>query len=62
MGTVQEIETAIPSLSHRELDELKAWFDNFYEDSLELTDEVKASLDQARSEVAAGQFRTRQPQ
>jgi exonuclease VII small subunit len=61
MSTVQEIERAIPKLSRQELDDLKAWFDDSYEDGLELTDEVKTSLDQARAAIAAGQFRTRQP-
>lgn len=61
MSTVQEIERAIPKLNRQDLDDLKAWFDDYYEDGLELTDEVKTSLDQARAEIAAGQFRTRQP-
>ena len=34
----------------------------FKEDRLELTDEVKAKLDQARAEIAGGDFRPRQPQ
>ena len=62
MSTVQEIEAAIPRLPQHELEQLKAWFDDFYEDRLELTDEIKAKLDQARAEIAAGDFRPRQPQ
>ena len=62
MSTVQEIEAAIPRLGRQELEELKAWFDDFYEDRLELTGEVQAKLDQARAEIAAGQSRARQPQ
>lgn len=61
MSSVQEIETAIPKLSRPELEQLKAWFDDFCEDSLELTDEVKAHLEQARAEIAAGDYRSRQP-
>ena len=61
MSTVQEIQAAIPKLSQRELAELKEWFEDFVEDQLELTDEVKARLDQSRAEIASGNFRTRQP-
>lgn len=61
MSTVQEIQDAIPKLSAKELTELKEWLDNFFEDQLELTDEVKSALDLSRAEIAAGRFRTRQP-
>jgi len=60
MSTVQEIEAAIPKLARPELEELKGWFDDFYEDQLDLTDEVKAKLDQAREEIRVGNYRTRQ--
>jgi hypothetical protein len=40
---------------------LRAWFDEFLENHLELTDEVKAKLDQSRGEIAEGNYRTRQP-
>jgi hypothetical protein len=62
MNTVEEIEAAIPRLARPELEALKAWFDDFCEDQLELTDEVKTQLDAARAEIAAGQYRLRQPQ
>ena len=61
MSTVQEIEAAIPRLSRAEIEEIRAWIDDFLEDQLELTDEVKATLDQSRSEIAAGNYTTRQP-
>ena len=61
MSTVQEIQAAIPKLSAEELVRLKEWLDDFFEDQLELTDEVKAALDGSRAEIEAGQFRTRQP-
>jgi hypothetical protein len=61
MSTVQEIEAAIPRLSRAEIEEIRAWIDDFLEDRLELTDEVKAKLDQSRSEIAAGHYTTRQP-
>lgn len=62
MSTVVEIEAAIPKLSREELKQFHAWFENYLEDHLELTDEVKARLDESRREIAAGNFTTRQPQ
>ena len=61
MSTVQEIEAAIPRLSRTEIEEIRAWIDDFLEDQLELSDEVKAKLDESRREIAAGNFTTRQP-
>ena len=61
MSTVQEIEAAIPRLSRAEIEEIRAWIDDFLEDQLELTDDVKAKLDASRREIAAGLFTTRQP-
>jgi hypothetical protein len=61
MSTVEEIQAAVPKLTPRELAEFREWLEDFREDQLELTDEVKARLDQSRAEIAAGQYRTRQP-
>jgi hypothetical protein len=61
MSTVQEIEAAIPRLSRNEVEEVRAWIDDFLEDQLELTDEVKAKLDQSRHEIAKGCCTTRWP-
>ena len=61
MSTVAEIQNAISLLSPAELVELRHWFEEYLEDHLELTDEVKAQLDESRHEIAAGQFTTRQP-
>jgi len=61
MSTVQEITAAIPRLSRRELDELRAWLDGFWEDQLELNDEVKTKLEEARRDVQDGRYRVRQP-
>jgi hypothetical protein len=61
MSTVQEIEAAIPRLSRAELEQFHAWFEDYVEDRLELSDEVKASLDESRREIAAGNCTTRQP-
>jgi predicted outer membrane protein len=46
MSSVQEIEAAIPRLSRGEIEEVRAWIDDFLEDQRELTDEVKARLHQ----------------
>jgi hypothetical protein len=59
---VQEIKAAIPKLSPSDLAEFKEWIEDFFEDRLELRDEVKAKLDRSRAEIAAGQCRARQPE
>ena len=61
MSTVKEIQAAIPNLSREEIEQIRTWIDDYLEDQLELSDEVKAKLDQSRREVAAGQYTTRQP-
>ena len=62
MSTVQEIKAAIPKLAPQELTELRQWLDEFFEDRLELDEEVKSKLDQARQEIRDGNYLTRQPQ
>ena len=61
MSTVKEIQAAIPNLSREEIEQIRTWIDAYLEDQLELTDDVKAKLDQSRREIAAGQYTTRQP-
>jgi hypothetical protein len=61
MSAVQEIEAVLPRLSRAEIERIRAWIDDYLEDQLELTDEVKAKLDQSRKEIADGNFTTRQP-
>jgi recombinational DNA repair ATPase RecF len=61
MSTVKEIQAAIPTLSREEIEQIRTWIDDYLEDPLELTDDVKAKLDQSRREIAAGQYTTRQP-
>lgn len=60
MSTVKEIQAAIPNLSRDEIKQIREWIDDYLEDQLELTDEIKAKLDQSRREIAAGQYTTRQ--
>ena len=62
MSTVQEIKAAIPKLTPQEQVELKEWLEEFFEDQLELNDELKSKLDQARQEIREGKYRTRQPE
>jgi hypothetical protein len=59
MSTVQEIEAAISRLSRREVEEIRAWMDNFPEDQLELTDEVKSQLDQSHRDIAERNYTSR---
>ena len=61
MSTVKEIQAAIANLSREEIEQIRTWIDDYLEDQLELSDEVKARLDQSRREIAAGQYTTRQP-
>ena len=61
MSTVKEIEAAIPMLSRVEIEAVREWIDDYLEDQLELTDEVKTKLDQSQAEIAAGHYTTRQP-
>jgi hypothetical protein len=56
MSTVKEIQAAIPNLSREEIEQIRTWIDDYLEDQLELTDEMKAKLDQSRREIAAGQY------
>jgi hypothetical protein len=51
MSSVQEIEAVLPKLSGAEIEQVRARIDDFLEDQLELTDDVKAKLDQSRREM-----------
>jgi DNA replication protein DnaD len=42
-----------------QLEELRKWFDDFYEDQLELDDHVKAKLAEARKDIQSGNYLTR---
>jgi hypothetical protein len=61
VSTVNEIQAAISKLSREQIEEIREWIDDYLEEKFELTEEVKAKLDQSRREVAAGQYTTRQP-
>jgi len=59
MSTVEDIQAAIPKLSRQEIERVREWLEDYLEDQSELTEEVKAKLDQSRQEIAAGQYTTR---
>jgi hypothetical protein len=61
VSTAEEIRTALPKLSRPEIEAIREWIDDYLEDRLELTDEIKSKLDQSRREIQAGQYTTRQP-
>lgn len=60
MSVVKEIQAAIPQLSRAELEQIRDWIDDRLENNLELSDEVKAKLDQSRREIVVGEYTTRQ--
>jgi Zn-dependent oligopeptidase len=55
VSAVKEIQAAIPNLSREEIEQIRQWIDDYLEGQLELSDEVKARLDQSRAEIAAGE-------
>lgn len=59
MSTSEEIRTAIPKLPRAEIEAIREWIDDYLEENLELSDEVKAKLDQSRQQIADGQYTTR---
>ena len=59
MSTAEEIRTAIPKLSRAEVEAIREWIDDYLEDRLELTDEIKNKLDQSRRETTARQYTSR---
>jgi hypothetical protein len=61
VSTIREIEEVIPRLPRAEVEALRDWIDDFLEESLELSDEVKIKLEQSKKEIASGNFTTRRP-
>jgi hypothetical protein len=60
VSTAEEIRSAIPKLSRAEIEAIREWIDDYLEEQLELTDEVKAKIEQSRREIAAGQYTARE--
>jgi hypothetical protein len=59
VSSVQEIQAAIPKLSRAEIEQIREWIEDYLEDRLELSDEVKTKLDQSRADVSAGNYTER---
>jgi hypothetical protein len=59
VSTVQEIQAAIPRLSRAEIEQIREWIDDYLEDRREISDDVKAKLEQSKTEIAAGEYTTR---
>lgn len=49
MSTVKEIESALTVLSLEEKQAVRDWLDDLFEDQLEISDEFKAKIPQAKS-------------
>lgn len=59
MSTVQEIQAALPKLTRAEIEQIREWIDSYLEDRFELSDQVKAKLDQSKAEIARAEYTTR---
>ena len=63
MSTVKEIESALAKLSVQDLQAVRDWLDDFIEDQLEVSDEFKAKIRRAQTEIAQGTYsRVRAPE
>jgi hypothetical protein len=63
MSTVKEIESALTSLSLEDLQSVREWLDDLIEDQLEVSDEFKAKIQRARTEISQGVYsRIRKPE
>jgi len=63
MSTVKEIELALARLSVQDLQAVRDWLDDFMEDQMEVSDEFKAKIERAQTEIAQGiHSRSRPPQ
>ena len=54
MSTVKDIESALAKLSVQDLQAVRDWLDDFIEDQLEVSDEFKAKIQRAQTEIAQG--------
>ena len=63
MSTVKEIELALAKLSVQDLQAVRDWLDDLIEEQLEVSDEFKAKVQRAQTEIAQGiHSRVRTPQ
>jgi hypothetical protein len=56
VSTLDDIKAAVSKLSPAELGALRDWIDEFLEDSLELSDEAIAAINESKREIASGKF------
>jgi hypothetical protein len=56
MSTVKQIESALERLPLEELQAVRDWLDDFIEDQLEVSDEFKAKIQRAKTEIADGVY------
>ena len=62
MSSVKEIESALTRLSLADLEAVRDWLDDFFEDQMEVSDEFKEKIQRAKQEIAAGvHSRARKP-
>lgn len=54
MSTVKEIEQALARLPVQDLQAVREWLEDFIEDQLEVSDEFKAKIERAQTEIAQG--------
>jgi hypothetical protein len=61
MTTLEQIEEGLSALSSEDKQALFEKLANLLEDELEMTDEFKAEIEQAKTDIAAGRFRVVKP-
>ena len=57
MSNLEQIKDDARRLSKDDQEALLDWVTNLLEDELELTDEIKAKIEQGKSDIAAGRYR-----
>jgi hypothetical protein len=61
MSMLEQIEEQVKGLTIAEQQALRDWLDDILEDELEFTDEFKAKIEQAKSDIADGRGRVVKP-
>jgi len=61
MSTLRKIHSALPKLNRKELHTLQDLIDGMMEDGRRLSDEFNTKLARADAQIAAGEYRVRQP-
>jgi hypothetical protein len=58
---LEQIESDVRKLSLQEQEQLRDWLENLLEGGLELKEEFKAEIEDARKDIAEGRYRIRKP-